>query len=529
MIRACKTMRNSFVITPYSDSPRWILALLAAFVIGNVFGLVFFPPHTDEAYYWMLSERPGLSYFDHPPMVPWMMHVFTSIFGHNEWAFRLPAVLAWSTAAWVVFQLSTELTGSRKTGWTALLVFVSLPIYQAGFHIVGPDSGLMLFSALAYYFAARGVAENSARFWVVAGVMTGFGMLAKYNMVLVPAAIFLALLLNTGARQQLKKPWPWAAGFVALFCFLPVVIWNYQNDWASFAFQWKHGTSADTDSWFDNLVFYIVNQLGVALPWVFIAMVVASVKLTTYIRQKDSYTATLVRIGFWFPLVFFGVTNLLTKGHASWPAMAYIPGSILLGVALNRWLGTSSGEGRSTNRFYCAKVFTVVVLALFSLLAANLLRFPGWSTLVGIGPLPNSHASNGMGWNQVAARLTYWRELETRRLGLETACRAIALPGYDNDGYPYYLTAAELGLHLRDVYAITAAPGGRLTQFDYWRQHESTDSPVLCVAVTGPSNTPDLPMVITNEFGRWQRHEVVGIKTPQGSIRSFGFYLRRSP
>jgi len=51
----------------------------------------------------------------------------------------------------------------------------------------------------------------------------------------------------------------------------------------------------------------------------------------------------------------------------------------------------------------------------------------------------------------------------------------------------------------------------------------------LCVAVTGPSNTPDLPMVITNEFGRWQRHEVVGIKTPQGSIRSFGFYLRRSP
>ena len=515
--------------TPFSDAPRWILALLAAFVIGNLFGLVFFPPHTDEAYYWMLSERPGLSYFDHPPLVPWMIRVATSIFGNDEWAFRLPAVAAWSTAAWVVFRLSTELAASRKAGWAALLVFVSLPIYQAGFHIIGPDSGLMLFSALAYYFAARAVNEASARFWIIAGVMTGAGMLSKYNMVLAPAAIFIALLLNASARHELKKPWPWVAGFVALFCFSPVIIWNYQNEWASFAFQWKHGTSADTGSWLDNLVFYVVNQLGVALPWVFVAMVVASIRLTAYVQQKHTYTATLVRTGFWFPLVFFGITNLLTKGHASWPAMAYIPGSILLGVALNRWLGTGSADNPSTNRFYHVKVVTVIVLALFSLLAANLLRFPAWSTVVGIGPLPNGHSSNGMGWNKVAARLNSWRDKETRRLGLTTTCRAIALPGYDNDGYPYYLTAAELGLHLRDAYAVTAAPGSRLTQFDYWRQHEPADSAPLCVAVTGPSSSPDLPMEITNEFGRWQRHEVVGVKTPQGSVRSFGLYLRRSP
>ncbi|KPK49203.1 MAG: hypothetical protein AMS22_14010, partial [Thiotrichales bacterium SG8_50] len=247
------------MIASFSEPPRWILVLLVAFVVGNVFGLVLFPPHTDEAYYWMLSERLGLSYFDHPPLVPWMIRVFTSVFGNAEWAVRLPAVAAWSTAAWVVFRLSTELADSRKAGWIALMVFASLPIYQAGFHIVGPDSGLMLFSALAYYFATRAVNESSTRLWLVAGVMTGLGMLSKYNMVLVPAAIFIALLLNPGARGELKKPWPWAAGVVALLCFSPVVIWNYQNEWASFAFQWKHGTSADTGSWFDNLVFYLVN------------------------------------------------------------------------------------------------------------------------------------------------------------------------------------------------------------------------------------------------------------------------------
>ena len=518
-----------FVIASFSEPPRWILVLLVAFVVGNVFGLVLFPPHTDEAYYWMLSERLGLSYFDHPPLVPWMIRLFTSVFGNAEWAVRLPAVAAWSTAAWVVFRLSTELADSRKAGWIALMVFASLPIYQAGFHIVGPDSGFMLFSALAYYFATRAVSESSARLWLVAGVMTGLGMLSKYKMVLVPAAIFIALLLNPGARSELKKPWPWAAGVVALLCFSPVVIWNYQNEWASFAFQWKHGTSADTGSWFDNLVFYLVNQLGVVLPWVFVAMVIASVRLSAYIKNPQSYAATLIRTGFWFPLAFFGFTNLLTKGHASWPAMAYIPGSILLGVALKQWLGSKSAANGSGNQFHRIRVIIVVVLAVFSLTAANLLRFPAWSTVVGIGPLPNGHSSNGMGWHTVVDRLNYWRQKQSNGVGQRISCRAIALPGFDNDGYPYYLTAAELGLHLQDAYAITAAPGSRLTQFDYWRQHEALDAQPLCVAVTGPSKSPDLPLVIKNDLGEWRRAEVVGIKTPQGSVRSFGLYLRRMP
>ncbi len=507
------------------DAPRWILVLLAAFLAGNLLGLAFFPPHTDEAYYWMLSQRLGLSYFDHPPLIPWMMRPFTIIFGHEEWSFRLPSAIAWFTTAWVVFKLSAELTNNRTAAWVSLLVFASLPIFQAGFHIVGPDSGLMLFTSLAYYFAARAVRDQSPRFWILAGTATGAGMLAKYNMVLAPAAIFIALLLNNAARKELLKPWPWLAGFLALFLFSPVVIWNYQNEWASFVFQWKHGTGADSDTWYQNLGFYVVNQLGVVSPWVFVAMIVASIKARTYTNNTDSYSLTLIRTGFWFPLLFFGVTNLLTKGHASWPAMAYIPGSILLGIALTRWLRIDNDNVIPGSRRWLQ--VTVIFLALFSMMAANLLRFPLQATKLGIGPFPNSHASNGMGWDEVASELAALREQESRRIALKTPCRIIALPGFDNDGFPYYLTAAEIGLHLRDAHAITAAPGWRLTQFDYWRKRETPATPESCIAVTGPYNKKEMPLRIDDTLGAWHQHKVIGVKTPQGSYRSYGIYLRR--
>ena len=507
----------------FFDAPQWLLTLLAAFVIGNLFGLVFFPPHTDEAYYWMLSQRPGLSYFDHPPLVPWMMAVFTSLFGNALWALRLPAAIAWFVTAWVVFMLAIELADDRRAGWVTLLVFSSLPIFQAAFHVVGPDSGLMLSTSLTYYLAARAVRDRSPAFWLLAGAATGAGMLAKYNMVLVPAAIFIALLANRDARNELRKPWPWIAGFLALLLFSPVLVWNYQHEWASFAFQWRHGTGTDTASWLQNLGFYLVNQFGVISPWGFVAMLVAAIRTHRYVTTNSSYTLTLVSCGFWLPLVFFGLTGLLTKGHASWPAMAYIPGTILLGLALNRWLTANADSATKDRRWVTV---TVIMLALFSLIAANLFRFPLQAAALGIGPLPNSHASNGMGWHTVAQELVKLRTQESRRRALDRPCRIIALPGFDNNGFPYYLTAAEIGLQLEDAQAVTTAPGGRLTQFDFWREQETT-APAPCIAVTGPYTSKEMPPRIDNGTDAWQQHKVIGIKMPAGSFRWYGIYLRR--
>lgn len=495
---------------PFQDAPRWLFILLAALLIGNVAGLVLVGAHTDEAYYWMLSQRPGLSYFDHPPLVPWMIRAFTELFGNSEAAFRLPAAIAWIVTAWVIFSLSFQLSNNRQAAWVSLLVFASLPIFQAGFHIVGPDSGLMLFTALTYYFATRALNERSMRWWLLAGIATGLGLLSKYNAVLVPFSVFLALLFSKRGREQLATPGPWAAGILALLCFLPVVIWNYQNEWASFVFQWQHGTGVAPGTWYDNLSFYIANQMGIVMPWVFLAMLVAAAKAHHYASYQNPYTLILMRLGFVVPLIFFGVTGLLSKGHASWPAMAYIPGSILLGVALNQWIG---------KRWVAIVVMFSVVLSLSTI---NLMRYPQWAAWFEKGTIPRSHISNTFGWDELLIEVEGVRAEAAKVAGQH--CRVMAIPGYDDGGFPYYLLAAKLGVEYGDARRVTAAPGSRLTQFDFWRKQETIETPVVCVLITGPSTQANSPATIFLNNRKWKREKMVEISAPDGSVRWYGIY-----
>jgi 4-amino-4-deoxy-L-arabinose transferase-like glycosyltransferase len=38
---------------------------------------------TDEAYYWLWSRRLAMSYYDHPPMVAYLIRLGTSLFGET--------------------------------------------------------------------------------------------------------------------------------------------------------------------------------------------------------------------------------------------------------------------------------------------------------------------------------------------------------------------------------------------------------------------------------------------------------------
>src|SRR5664280_2844266 len=46
----------------------------------------------EEAYYWAYSQHPALSYFDHPPMVAWIIWLGTAVFGNTELGVRIVAI-----------------------------------------------------------------------------------------------------------------------------------------------------------------------------------------------------------------------------------------------------------------------------------------------------------------------------------------------------------------------------------------------------------------------------------------------------
>ncbi len=485
----------------------WAAILVLAFLGANIIGWLLVGVHPDEAYYWVWSQRLAWGYFDHPPGVAFAIRLFTSIFGDHGWSLRLPAVVTWFVSAAVIFRLARAIyPQARATGLLSVLVFASLPLSQIGFHLVTPDAPQLLFTAVAYELVFRAVTMRRADLWLYAGLASGAALFSKYTGVLVPFSIFVAMLISLAGRRELRRPWPWIAGVLALFVFVPVILWNYQHNWISFRFQLHHGIENKESSWLYNLTAYVVSQMGVAMPWTWIAMVAAAVWVRRW--TTDEFGRALLFAGFAVPLLFFGVTGLTFIGGANWPVMAYVPGSVLLGGALSHWLYPQARPARRLG------IVLVTTACLISLVLTNLLRYPLGAMHAGITFLPNNtQITHTYGWPKLGAAVQEVYQQQKR----QRDCRILV---------DLHTLAAEVSLQLDDVQGVVVRPGTNITQHTIWnREGRYDDGRPYCVYIKYTYSSADLPADLALPgYGRWRRAREVELIAPERP-RWYGIYV----
>jgi dolichol-phosphate mannosyltransferase len=231
-----------YVFTPVDAPPvelRWRIAALG--IAGYLLALrLFYLDLPDllgeEAYYWNYAQHLDLSYLDHPPLVAWMIWLGTGLFGNNPFGIRIGAFLCWLVTAFFGYRLTANLFG-KSAAFRAVLLLAALPIFFAFGFFMTPDAPLIACWAGAIHFLERALLGERRRAWWGAGVCVGLGMLSKYTIVLLGPATLLFLLWDRSSRHWLSRPEPYAAAALALMLFSPVVVWNADHHWASFAFQ----------------------------------------------------------------------------------------------------------------------------------------------------------------------------------------------------------------------------------------------------------------------------------------------------
>ena len=196
-----------------------------------------------EAYYWNYAQHLDIGYLDHPPLVAWLIAA-TLAFGDGEFFVRLPAVLAWTVMLVFAVAFVRDLAG-RGAALRSALLLATLPFFFGIGVMITPDAPLAAAWAAALFFLQRALLGGRRAAWLGAGVAIGIGMLAKYSMVLLPAAAFVFMLVDAGSRRALLSPWAWGGVLIALLTFSPVIAWNLQHDWASFSFQGSRRLAAD--------------------------------------------------------------------------------------------------------------------------------------------------------------------------------------------------------------------------------------------------------------------------------------------
>ncbi len=254
----------------------------------------------DESYMVAAGRTLQLSYFDHPPLSWWLSRLAAMAAGSEAAVVvRAPFIALFAGSTWLMFSCTRRLFDDRAGMWAAVGLNLSPVFSVTSATWVLPD-GPLIFSLLgAGYFLVRALgatpsAESRVRFrtqapqstrdrgseglaswlsWSLAGLSAGLALLSKYSAVLVLAGAFAYLLTQPAHRVWLRRPHPYVAALIAAACCAPILIWNIQHDFASFAFQGGRAASTKLQP-FGPLATLGGEALFVG-PWIWLPMMLA--------------------------------------------------------------------------------------------------------------------------------------------------------------------------------------------------------------------------------------------------------------
>jgi hypothetical protein len=286
----------------------------------------------DEAYYRLWALAPARSYLDHPPMTGWMIAFGRWVAGDSPLGIRLPAILVSLVGPLVLWRTARILLGptvARQAVWVAL----AMPLLAVGGVIITPDTPSVLFWGLAGWALAELYVSRNPNWWLVVGVAAGLGLLSKYSNLFVGASILLWLVVLPGNRAWLRSWQLWASGALACLLALPVVLWNLEHDWASFAKQFGRVSRGQhlTAAYLGELV---GGSLGLMSPVIAVLGALGLARLVRKaVREKDAASALIV-CGMLPFLAYLLVHALHSRVQMNWVAPLYPSFALCAAVAL---------------------------------------------------------------------------------------------------------------------------------------------------------------------------------------------------
>jgi 4-amino-4-deoxy-L-arabinose transferase-like glycosyltransferase len=422
-------------------TPRqWFWSALAATLVFRFWLAAALPITADEAYFVLWGRRPDLGFYDHPPMVGWMLAPLVAL-SEAAWWVRLPSILLPAALAFLVrHALAGNFGRDADTAELAALAVLLVPVNVWNV-LITTDTPLVFFSVLSMLAFAR------QRFFL-AGLLLGLAFLSKYFAVLLGLA-YLAWAI--GARRP-------GAFLHALAGALPFgllnLYWNWQSCWCNVMFNAINRNEDAALTW-THPALYVLTLAYLGAPLLWFAW-----------RERARLRASLARpeagvlLAVWLlPLVAFAALSPWKRIGLHW-LLSFMP-ALVLSVALVlerralavtlRWFG----------------IFAVVHVVFFVALAA--VPIETWKSPLERWGKPGSYERLVQGWvllSDPQAVLAPLGPLLARyRLAAES-----------------YSTAAQLSYHTGRHVPVFGGGSSHARQDDIdsdWRRYDGRDFLIL--------------------------------------------------
>jgi dolichol-phosphate mannosyltransferase len=287
----------------------------------------------EETYYWNYAQHLDLGYLDHPPLIAWLIHGCTLLFGQTEFAVRLSALLCGAIASFFIYRLTRNLFG-REAALAALLLAQGLPFFFLAGLLMTPDAPLTAAWAASLYFLERALVGAKVSSWWFAGICLGLGLISKYTILILGSVAVLYMLWDAPARRWWLRFPPYGAALLALLIFTPVILWNAQHEWASFVFQTSRRLAEAPRFSLHKLLasaFILITPTGV------IAVIYALARRPASAGDPTSAPVRvhrLLALAILFPLTIFLIFSLRHEVKLDWTGAPWVAALPLLAQGL---------------------------------------------------------------------------------------------------------------------------------------------------------------------------------------------------
>lgn len=322
-----------------------VLILILTTAIGRVLSSLLLGLGIDESYTVALGRELQLGYFDHPPLSWWLQWGASHLLGSaSPIIVRSPFIALFALSSWLLYRLTARLFSETAALWAVLSLNLS-PVFgitSASWVLPdGPLDAALLGFMTCLTHALDPAGRRPWAWWLGTGVTAGLALLSKYTAVFVLLGALVAVVAHPRHRRWMLRPHPWLAMALGATIFLPVILWNAQHHWCSFAFQGRRSLGDNT-----HLFAPMVTLGGEALfllPWIWLPMMVEF--FAAWRRGPADWSRWLLANSGALPILFFAMVGIWSHSRVlfHWAAPGYLVLFPLLGAALARW---TRGWGR---------------------------------------------------------------------------------------------------------------------------------------------------------------------------------------
>lgn len=466
----------------------------------------------DEVYYTLYAKSYQWNYFDHPPMIGWLLRIISFNYSYPQpFLFRLVSILCGTATLWVIFLIGKNLK-NEKAGFLATLFWggSTYATLISGTFIL-PDGPQVLCWSLALHALFRFLKNPQQRFsfpLIFFGIFAGLAMLSKVHTVFLWLGFFIWVLIHN--RATLKNPAFYIAGVLSLLLFAPVIGWNIQEHFITYNFHSNRINNVHKGIRSDTFFPFVLGQFLYANV-VLIPLWFLSVKWVIKRKLPDNHLY-LILLYTSLPLyAILLISSLFNTALPHWSGPSFIGLSVVSGLYFEE-----KYEHYHASSFYRVSKFWPFVICLLLTFLVNFL--PGTLGDKSISKLGKNDPSLDLwGWRDAAQDVAP----SLKELQRDYHCNTIVSNKWFPGAHIEYYIADRLGWQMICLGSIE-----NIHQYFYLNRKRNALKPgdnAICIV---PSNNPMEPgLELSGYFSSIEKKKIINLYRNGKQARCFTIYL----